>query len=353
MPTPRLEIDLKKLVENAQFVKALCDARGVEMSIVTKVTSGSVEIAQSLLSAGFSSFAESRIQNIQKLRAAGIQAQLMLLRSPMLSEVKQVIASADISLNTELSVIRSLNKHALKSGKAHSIILMLELGDLREGILPADLSSLVEEILTMEGIKLIGLGTNLACFGGVVPKQNKMRQLSSLVWKIEKEFDLNLEIISGGNSANYQWLMSGDDLGAVNHLRIGEMILLARDVLDRSPIPDLHLDVFTLVAEVIEHKVKPSLPYGELAQNAFGHFPTFKDLGHRPRALLALGEQDIDPSGLSPRLDAKILGATSDHLVLDAFGLDLDVGDELSFDLNYAALLRAFTSPYVEKRYLG
>lgn len=352
MSAPRLEIDLKKLVENAQIVKAFCLEKGVNLTVVTKAVCGSMEIVESLLANGFSSFAESRIANLQRIRQSGLDAQLILLRSPMLSEVKQVVAYADISLNTELSVIRRLDKQALKTGKTHAILLMLELGDLREGILPSDLSEIVQEILTMEGIKLLGLGTNLACFGGVAPSAEKMRQLSAIAWKIEEEYDLNLEIVSGGNSANYQWLMSGEDLGATNHLRIGEMIFLGRETLAREPVLDLHTDVFTLVAELIEHKVKASKPYGELAQNVFGHRPAFNDLGERPRAILAVGEQDLDISGITPRLDAKIIGATSDHLILDAFGLDLDVGDEVAFDLNYSALLRAFTSPFVEKKYL-
>ena len=86
----------------------------------------------------------------------------------MPSEVERVVEFADVSLNTEISVIRLLADQVTKRGKTHRVILMIELGDLREGILPSDLEPVVKETLGMQGVKLAGVGTNLACFGGEV-----------------------------------------------------------------------------------------------------------------------------------------------------------------------------------------
>ncbi|MCP4548531.1 MAG: alanine/ornithine racemase family PLP-dependent enzyme, partial [bacterium] len=155
------------------------------------------------------------------------------------------------------------------------------------------------------------------------------------------------------------WFVSTPDVGLVNHLRIGEAILLGCDTLTRERIPDLYTDAFTLVAEVVELKTKPSRPYGEIAQDAFGHVPVFADgyiheegKGDMERAILALGRQDVDGSAIKPRIKADILGISSDYLVLDVSGLDLEVGAKVQFDVGYSALLRAMTSPYVEKVYL-
>jgi len=270
----------------------------------------------------------------------------------MPSEVERVVEFADVSLNTEISVIRLLAEHAAKHGKIHRIILMIELGDLREGILPSDVETVVKGTISLRSVKLAGIGTNLACFRGVRPTEANMRELSSIAGNVQRKYGINFEIVSGGNSANYQWFVSTPDVGLVNHLRIGEAILLGCDTLTRERIPGLYTDAFTLVAEVIEFKTKPSRPYGEIVQDAFGHGPAFADKRYIRRAILALGRQDVDVSAIKPRIKADVLGASSDHLILDVEGPDLEVGDEVRFDVGYSALLRAMTSPYVEKVYL-
>jgi hypothetical protein len=71
------------------------------------------------------------------------------------------------------------------------------------------------------------------------------------------------------------------------------------------------------------------------------------------RALLARGEQDVDPAGLIPPAGTTIRGASSDHLVVEGDGSrPLQVGDEQRYQLSYSALLRAMTSPFVGRRFV-
>ena len=70
------------------------------------------------------------------------------------------------------------------------------------------------------------------------------------------------------------------------------------------------------------------------------------------RAILALGRQDTDVSAIKPRVKVNILGASSDHLILDIKEQSLEVGAVVRFDIGYSALLRAMMSSYVEKVYL-
>jgi len=349
---PRIEIDLDKLAHNARKQTALYGSKGISVTAVTKGVCGSPRIASALLDSGIHSFGDSRIANIQKMREAGLEAQFMLIRAPMPSEVEQVVEFIDVSLNTEISVIRLLARQAAKRGKIQQIILMIDLGDLREGILPSDVEPMVAEVMGLRGVKLIGIGTNLACFGGVRPTEANMQALSAIVGNLQRKFGVTFEVVSGGNSANYQWFVSAPDIGLVNHLRIGEAILLGCDTLTRERIPGLYMDAFTLVAEVVELKTKPSQPYGEIAQDAFGHVNKFDDKGNMARAILAIGRQDVDGSVIKPRIKADILGASSDYLILDVSDLDLKVGAEVQFDVGYSALLKAMMSPYVEKKYL-
>jgi ornithine racemase len=353
MRAPRLEINLEKIAHNVRSLRTLFGKKGVYITAVTKAVLGDPLVAQVLVDNGIKAIGDSRIANIRRMKDAGIEADFTLIRSPMPSETEDVVQYADISLNTETSVIRLLSKHAAKLGKRHRVVLMVELGDLREGILPRDLRSVVTETLDMEGIELTGIGTNLACYAGVSPSPKNMAALSAIAVRLRDEYDIPLEMVSGGNSANYDWLVSTEDLGQINNIRIGEAILLGRETLRRERIPGLYTDAFTLVAEVIERKTKPSFPEGPRSQDAFGDTLEFEDRGPVSKAILAIGRQDVEPSGITPRIAVECLGASSDHLILDAGDTDIVVGSEVAFDVAYSALLRAMTSPYVAKDFLG
>ncbi len=349
--TPRIEVNLEKIAHNAKTLKELYGSKGIAVTGVTKVVCGDPNITDALVKSGISILADSRIANIRRMRNAGTQAQFLLLRTPIPSQAESVVRYADISFNSELSVIKRLSRSSVKQGITHKIILMVELGDLREGIMPSDLENVVKEIIVLKGIELVGVGTNLACFGGIEPDEEKMEYLSTIVKNIEEKFGLTLAIVSGGNSANYSWFISTKDTGKINNLRLGESIFLGCETLYRKNIPGLFTDAFTLIAEVIESKIKPSVPYGKVHQDAFGNTPKFQDRGQIRRVLLGVGLQDVLVSGLTPKLDIDILGASSDHIIVDAKQTNLKVGNTVEFNLNYGALLSAMTSPYINKKY--
>lgn len=350
MTAPRLEIDLDKIRHNARVLVDRLGARGISVWGVTKAMPGLPDIARALLSAGVSGLADSRIENIKSLRLAPIDADMALIRSPMISQAALVVGNADMSLNTELDVISELSKAACAMGRKHGILLMVELGDLREGILPRDLEDVVRQVLHFPNITLKGIGTNLACRCGVVPDAKNMGELSGLADAIDATFGPVLSIVSGGNSSNLNWVLEGADTGRINNLRLGESILLGCEPLHRQPIEGLYTDAFTLVAEVIESKVKPSRPWGEVAEAAFGAVVPLAETGDISQAICALGHMDTDPEGLTPPSGIKILGSSSDHLILDSGEKRLPVGADIAFQLNYSALIRASVSPFITKQ---
>lgn len=350
---PRIEINLAKIAHNTEVLIKMYGSKGIEVMAVTKAMCGAPALAKVLLDKGIKLLADSKVKNLKKMREAGVKAVFVLLRTPALSEVEAVVKYADISLNTELIVIKSLSAAANKRNGIHKIILMLELGDLREGIMPENIEEFIAEALKYSGVKIVGIGANFACFGGVKPSAEKMEKLSSLAVEIENKFSLALAYVSGGNSANYNWFMAAKSVGKVNNLRVGESILLGREPLYREAIPGLYTDAFKFVAEVIESKNKPSVPYGEIAQNVLGMVPGYVEQGNICRVILGVGFQDVLVSGLTPNLDIKILGYSSDHTVIDAQNNSLQVGDEVEFSLNYGALLSVMSSSNISKKYLS
>lgn len=353
MDTPRLEIDLAKIGHNVREVIKLYGAKGLTITGVTKGVCGDPLVAGVYLKNGISVLGDSRIANIRKMREAGIRVPFILLRLPAPGEAEAVVRDCSISFNSELDVIRELSAAAQRQGVRHGVILMVELGDLREGVMPGDLRGLAAEVLRLPGVSLAGIGANLACFGGVKPDAKNMGELSSLARGLEEEFHIELEFVSAGCSTVYSWLKSVDRVDGVNNVRLGDSFLLGGRDLEEKGIPGLHYDAFTLVAAVIESKIKPSVPWGEIGLDAFGSIPRFEDRGSGRRLILNIGRQDVLYTQLYPRVDIEILGASSDHLIAVANATELQVGDEVRFDVDYGAMLAAMTSPYVRKIHMN
>lgn len=340
MRTPVIEINLKKIAHNASSLKAMYGSKGISIIGVTKGVSSDLKIAQALVDSGIEMLGDSSIDNIKRMKDAGIKAKFVLLRTPALSETELVVENAEISLNTEIEVIKHLCEVAKKNRKIHEIILMIEMGDLREGIMIEDTLDFIENIIGLTEIKIVGIGANFACLSAAPTYVEEMQQLTSLAYQIEQRFSLKLTYISGGNSANHLWLMNTTNLGRINNLRLGESILLGCEPLKKESIPGLYTDSFRLIAEVIELKEKPKILKSDGAQK-------------RIQAILNIGNQDTCISGLSPTVDIEIIGASSNHLVIDAKETGLKVGDHVAFYLNYPAILSSITSPNVFTCYVG
>ena len=352
MTVPRLEINLSKIHSNAYEVVKSMGELGISVTAITKVVLGVPEIVEVLLKAGVCGIGDSHIETVEAMRQRHNKESILMIRSPMISQADRIVASSSMSCNTESEVIKSLSIAAKKLHLVHDILLMVELGDLREGILPEDMDESVQQVLDLPNLFLKGIGTNLACRNGVGPNTSNMATLSVLASSIESNFGINLEIVSGGNSASIDWALSGSDLGRVNNLRLGEAIFLGREALHQVPIRGMFVDAFQLVAEVIEIKYKPSGP--DLIY--FSSVPNSKvgKRHHRPsirQSILGIGYQDIEPEGLTSELGLEITGSSSDHLIIHDKKNELSIGSEVTFQLNYDALLRAMTSPFVAKEF--
>lgn len=350
---PRLIIDRTKLRKNTEILTSMADRSGMSVFGVTKASCGDVEVAKAMLDGGVKGLADSRIKNIIGLREAGIDLPIMLLRTPMHSEIPDVVRYADMSLNSELSVIEGLSKEASKIGTSHRIIVMIEMGDLREGESIENARDLIRRIIVMEGIELYGLGMNLACFAGVIPTREKIETFEEFVKEQERDHGIHFQIVTGGNSGNIPMLINDPKKGRIDNLRIGEGILLGLETAYRQTIPETFQDAFKIEAQVIESKIKPSVPYGTITQNAYGETPYFEDKGELRRMIVALGRQDtLLEDLLLVDNDLEMIGGSSDHMVLHDRRSSYAVGDIVSFIPSYGALVAAFTSGYVEKIYI-
>lgn len=337
-------------MENIEYMQRLANENGIpNITFVIKAFAGNKGIIKVLEETNLHSIGDSRIHNLKQYES--INRSKMLLRIPMISETKDVLQYSDISLQSELSVIKALNQEAKKQNKKHNILIMFDLGDLREGIYyKDDYIPIIQKIQAMKFIQIKGIGTNLTCYGGLVPDETILNRLIDIKHKIEANCHINLEMISGGNSSSVTLFGTNKIPQEINHLRLGESILFGKETSYSTDLPNMHHDVFELQAEIIECKQKPSIPDGTTSINSFGEVPEIEDLGIMTRIILAIGKQDLILSNITPKdKDLILLGGSSDHLILATKQNKYRVGDIISFEINYPALVHLMSSDYVQK----
>lgn len=352
MKNPRFEINLSKIYHNVQTIVKMCKKDQINIVGVTKGVCANPEITSVLVEAGVTKLADSRMRNILELRKAGFTGAIGLLRIPMISEAEEAVQYTNFSYQSELRVMEKFNQVAAALNKIHQIILMVDVGDLREGVLPQDLDWVVNKVVKMKNLELIGLGMNVGCYGGVIPSFENTSLLIRLRDEIVHKYNILLPIVSGGSSSSLMLMEQKMLAPGVNEIRVGEALYLGTGASAGGTIPGAFTDAFKLVAEIIELKDKPSVPIGVINKDAFGRVPNFENKGIRKRAILAIGQQDVSLDGLIPmEQGVQIIGASSDHLILDISECrrDLQVGDEVAFLPNYGGLMNLMTSPYVTK----
>lgn len=367
MYKPILTIDLKRLKENAITEKAELAELGITVMAVNKVFDGCVETAKACWEAGIEVIAESRVYNLAKIKSA-LGCKTCLLRSPVMSEIDDVVRYADISLNSEPAVIRALSDAAVKQNRCHEILLMVDMGDLREGIWFShydEIKATLELIDRLPGVKLYGLGTNFNCYGTVMPSVKNGEDFKALAQKLAQDTGISIPLLSAGNCTSYHLIDKGIWPQGLNHLRIGGLHEYGIEYVDMHYLDQYHHSnkpvgkacspLYKLTAEIIELNAKPTVPVGELGVDAFLQTKTFEDRGIRRRALLAFGRQDVPAENCVPEDDRiTILGQTSDHTLIDIEDCPdtLKVGDRITFELDYTGLLAASTTNGVEKQFV-
>lgn len=359
---PRLIINLRKIEDNSRLVAELLRPHGVDLVGVTKVCLGDPRVGKAMLAGGAVALADSRIQNIARLRRHLPDVRLQLMRPPG----RRLPASGE---EPDLFFVSSYQhaEHLSKTGgrQATRLCLMVETGDGREGVPPELAAGEAARISEVQGVELAGLATNAACSR----QPASLKDTLSLFYEVSSQVARGLKkkdpetrsrpdgsatagafgtrnsfpgfpIMSAGGSGLLALILnegqesgSGESpLSGLTELRCGEAILLGRIPAGGGEdlfLPGAHRDALVIEGRVLELYRKEG----------------------RTQALLDFGLQDVGTaplvctSGIKPRL------ATSDYLAVscEEEAGKLRVGGCLTFIPTYYALLAAMTSPFVEK----
>jgi predicted amino acid racemase len=351
-----LELNRKNLQHNYRYLDKLFKENDIGWAVVAKLLCGNLTFLKEVIDLGVDQVCDSRVSNLRAIKSLKPSIETIYIKPPPPRSIKSVVKYADISFNTEIATIRTLSEEAGLQGKVHKVIIMIEMGDLREGVMWDQLIDFYGEVFRLPNIEVVGIGTNLNCLNGVMPNQDKLIQLSLYEQLIEAKFNKNIPYVSGGSSVTIPLIFKKLMPGGISHFRVGETLFFGNDIYDNEPIPKMKQDIFRLFTEIIELQSKPSVPNGELGTNLEGE--TFsideKDYGRSSyRAILDLGLLDVKHEHMFPLDPAiKFAGASSDMIVVDLGDnpKGYKVGDLLEFRLDYLGVLTIMNSDYIDKK---
>lgn len=351
-----LKLYREELKHNFNFLNNLFKERGIKWGITTKLFCGNRDFLNEVIDLGIGEVHDSRISNLRVIKEIDPDTVTIYIKPPPKDIVKDVVKYADISLNTELSTLHGLSEEAERQDKIHKVIIMIEMGDLREGVMRDDLINFYEKVFRLPGIEVIGLGTNLNCLHGVMPDGDKLIQLALYKQIIELRFKKKIPLVSGGTTVTIPLLLRNQLPSGINHFRVGEALFFGKNLFTDDVIEGMTDRVLELYTQIIELSEKPKVPMGELGVNPQGQTTNVieEDVGKTSyRAIIDIGVLDIQPNYLVPvDDDITISDASSDMLILDVGSnpKNYKVGDTIRFKLKYMGALGLMSSDYIEKK---
>lgn len=342
---PRVVIDDDRIVANATRITQLGAQRGVDITAVVKGVAGYAPLIERIAQAPVQALADASLEHVRAY--AEIPKEKWFIRIPMMGEIPQLVELTDLAFISDIATVQRIEEYCSTHGTSYSVVVMVEVGDLREGVEDDELVQLTRRIEQLKHVRLAGIGTNVSCYGNILPGADNMADLAAKVDLVQRAIGRELDIVSGGNSSSLRMLEEGTLPSAVTNLRCGESILFGRLPCYEEDIPWLERHPFTLETQIVELKEKPSLPWGDVGNGAaFGEKPHFVDKGRRKRALVVLGRQAMYMDGVTAcDPGVEILGASSDYTVCDVTDStqDYQLGSTMKFSLDYSAVASAFT----------
>jgi len=353
-----LKIHIDRIIDNIEKISALMTAYHKQWSLVVKVLGTDKMVFEKILNhpavIDTHSIAVSQWKSLKMVKQINPLLRTMFIKPPAIPNAANIVRYADISLNSSLATIQALSKEAVKQNKIHQVLVMIEMGELREGIHREGLIPFYKRVFQLPNIDVIGIGTNLGCMHGIKPTYDKLIQLVLYEQLIEAKFQKNLPLISGASSITIPMLEKGKVPAGINHFRIGEAVFLGTSPLNNKQVMDLNTGAFTFEANIVELYKKGSQPDGAVTEGAVGHIATDNDFSEQQsyKAILDFGELEVDPTNLIPENPSVSYVGNSSDLTVYNLGDNLQnykTGDLIRFRLKYMAVAKIMYSRFVDK----
>jgi ornithine racemase len=349
---PKLLIYQRKIKKNIEVILSLCKIHDLQLFGVLKSCQMLDPILQLFIDSGIKTIGFSDIEIAGKSKL-GANGSALLLTMPKPNQADMAVQHFGGSVNSELITIRALSEAADRLRTTHEIMLMVEMGDLREGILPENVLNTVQSILDFKSpyLKIRGLGGNMACLCDKFPNSENLFILDNLANDIEKYIGYKFDKISIGGSILLDWLGNKIIPHKINELRIGEAILLGTIPVANRRHESLINDAFIFEGSILEIKDKKT-KFHTNSNPLDRHNSEPGKIETRRRAIVNFGKINTVPESLfSLEKNIHYIGSTSNYTVFDVTDCSrkLVPGDELRFIPNYTAMIQSLISPYVSR----
>jgi predicted amino acid racemase len=358
-----LVVKTDNIIKNIEKLDSFLKKHDVQWSLVSKVLSGDLSFLKKILTedivSRLHSVGDSRLSSLKTIKKLNPELVTIYIKPPAQNLAKSIVQYADISVNTSYRTIEALSREAVKQNKIHKVIIFIELGELREGVVREKIVDFYKKVFELPNIEVIGLGSNLGCMYGIEPTYDKLLQLSLFKQLLEQMFNKKIPLISGGSSITLPLINKKLVPKSINHFRIGESAFFGTSPLDNKRFQKLSTDTFRFNANIIELEEKNNMPDGIISEASIGHTsetdieqPSYKTY----RAILDFGILDVDVNDVEPKDDnVEFIGTTSDMTVYD-IGRNINaqlkqkymVGKKICFKPNYMAVARLMNSKFID-----
>lgn len=358
-----LVVKTDHIIRNIEKLDDFLKKHDIQWSLVSKVLSGDISFLKKILRDDIvdrlHSVGDSRLSSLKTIKKLNPELVTIYIKPPAQGLVKSIVQYADISVNTSFRTIEALSKEAVKQKKTHKIIIFIELGELREGVVRENIVDFYKKVFELPNIEIVGIGSNLGCMYGIEPTYDKLLQLSLFKQLLEEMFDKKIPLVSGGSSITLPLIGKKLVPKSVNHFRIGEAAFFGTSPLDNKRFQRLSTDTFRFNTNIIELEEKDNIPSGVISDANVGHTsetdsdqPLYKTY----RAILDFGILDVDVEDINPKDEnVKFIGTTSDMTVYD-IGRNINkqlkqkymVGKKVCFKPNYMATARLMNSKFID-----
>jgi predicted amino acid racemase len=362
-----LTIHTTNIKSNISTLSDFFKKHEIKWSLITKVFSGDIDFLKQILSPDIinkiDTIGDSRLTSLKNLRTVNPEMKTIYIKPPAVVYAKDIVEYADVSLNSSLETIVALDEAAALIGKTHQVIIMIELGELREGVAEGDVQDFYDSIFRMKNIEVVGLGSNLGCMYGIEPTYEKLKHLCDIKAMIKRKFNRELPLISGGTSITLPLIEKGHVPKEINHFRIGEAAFFGISPLFNEQFLNLSQNTFTFEANIIELEEKGMVPDGKIGEANIGHTAGYEEYEEDEtsfKGILDFGMLDVDRADITP-IDKSLtfVGITSDMIVVDlgknktADGkVKYQVGDKISFTPTYMGVARLLNSKFIDKKFI-
>lgn len=164
-----ITLNRTKLTHNYEFLDRMFRRHRIEWAVVVKLLCGNELYLREVLQLNPRQLCDARISNLKVVKKLSPDTETVYIRPAPLRNIAAVVRYADISFNTQVRTLKKLSEEAVQQGKIHKVVVVVELGERREGVMRSQIVDFYEKVRVLPNLRIVGLGPISPVFRGCFP----------------------------------------------------------------------------------------------------------------------------------------------------------------------------------------